>query len=99
MVYAIPVAAATRRGRHHPRPTDDRLCQDSRGRAMVSSNTAPDFGASAPPAPATTSTPRVAGTLAAACVAVLVAQIANALPASLNGLFQSDLGAVGSQLT
>src|SRR3954466_4951777 len=47
----------------------------------------------------TTAPARVAGTLAAACVAVLVAQIANALPASLNGLFQSDLGAVGSQLT
>ncbi len=99
MVHVIPVIAATRRGRHHPQPTDDRLCQDSRERAMVSSNTAPDSQASAPPAPATTSTTRVAGTLAAACVAVLVAQIANALPASLNGLFQSDLGAVGSQLT
>ncbi|MDL5155637.1 MFS transporter [Actinomycetospora termitidis] len=39
------------------------------------------------------------GTLAAACVAVLVAQIANALPASLNGLFQADLGTTGAQLT
>jgi EmrB/QacA subfamily drug resistance transporter len=48
----------------------------------------------------TTSAPaRVAGTLAAACVAVLVAQVANALPASLNGLFQSDLHTTGSQLT
>ncbi|MHC1559196.1 MFS transporter [Actinomycetospora sp. C-140] len=49
---------------------------------------------SAPVGPA-----RVTGTLVAACVAVLVAQVANALPASLNGLFQSDLGATGSQLT
>ena len=52
------------------------------------------------PAPPTATQPaRVVGTLAAACVAVLVAQIANALPASLNGLFQSDLHATGSQLT
>lgn len=42
---------------------------------------------------------RRAGTLAAACLAVLVAQVANALPASLNGLFQADLGTTGSQLT
>ena len=42
---------------------------------------------------------RVARTLVAACVAVLVAQIANALPASLNGLFQSDLHTTGAQLT
>ena len=50
--------------------------------------------------PATTTRPVVVGgTLAAACTAVMVAQVANALPASLNGLFQSDLGAVGSQLT
>jgi MFS family permease len=41
----------------------------------------------------------VVGTLVAACVAVLVAQVANALPASLNGLFQSDLHTTGSQLT
>jgi MFS family permease len=40
-----------------------------------------------------------AGSLAAACVAVLVAQVANALPASLNGLFQQDLHTQGSQLT
>ena len=40
-----------------------------------------------------------AGTLAAACVAVLVAQVANALPASLNGLFQEDLHTQGTQLT
>lgn len=52
------------------------------------------------PAPPTAARPaRVAGTLAAACVAVLVAQIANALPASLNGLFQTDLHANGSALT
>jgi MFS family permease len=49
--------------------------------------------------PATVRPARVAGTLAAACVAVLVAQIANALPASLNGLFQTELHATGSQLT
>lgn len=42
---------------------------------------------------------RVVGTLAAACVAVLVAQIANALPASLNGLFQTELHANGTALT
>jgi MFS family permease len=51
------------------------------------------------PNPTTTAPARVAGTLAAACVAVLVAQVANALPASLNGLFQEDLHTTGSQLT
>ncbi|MFD8570156.1 MFS transporter [Streptomyces sp. NPDC059639] len=40
-----------------------------------------------------------AGTLAAACGAVFVAQVANALPASLNGLLQEDLNTHGSQLT
>jgi MFS family permease len=44
-------------------------------------------------------TPGYAGTLAAACGAVFVAQVANALPASLNGLFQLDLHTHGSQLT
>lgn len=44
-------------------------------------------------------TPGYAGTLAAACFAVLVAQVANALPASLNGLLQQDLHAQGTQLT
>ncbi|MFB6555630.1 MFS transporter [Streptomyces sp. NPDC056405] len=44
-------------------------------------------------------TPGYAGTLAAACGAVFVAQVANALPASLNGLFQQDLNTHGSQLT
>ncbi|MFG3021583.1 MFS transporter [Streptomyces sp. NPDC048254] len=44
-------------------------------------------------------TPGYAGTLAAACGAVFVAQVANALPASLNGLFQQDLNTRGSQLT
>lgn len=43
--------------------------------------------------------PGCAGTLAAACGAVFVAQVANALPASLNGLFQQDLNTHGSQLT
>jgi len=52
-------------------------------------------------APPPTKSPKTggAGTLLAACLTVLVAQIANALPASLNGLFQSDLGTTGSQLT
>ncbi|MGW0189375.1 MFS transporter [Streptomyces sp. NPDC003362] len=44
-------------------------------------------------------TPGYAGTLAAACGAVFVAQVANALPASLNGLFQQDMNTHGSQLT
>ncbi|GAA2115953.1 MFS transporter [Kitasatospora saccharophila] len=44
-------------------------------------------------------TPGYAGTLAAACGAVFTAQVANALPASLNGLFQQDLHTHGSQLT
>ncbi|MFE7214084.1 MFS transporter [Streptomyces sp. NPDC001698] len=43
--------------------------------------------------------PGYAGTLAAACGAVFVAQVANALPASLLGLFQEDLKTHGSQLT
>ncbi|GED84250.1 MFS transporter [Streptomyces sp. 6-11-2] len=44
-------------------------------------------------------TPGYAGTLAAACGAVFVAQVANALPASLLGLLQEDLRTRGSQLT
>ncbi|KAF5998741.1 MFS transporter [Streptomyces sp. WAC00263] len=43
--------------------------------------------------------PGYARTLAATCCAVFVAQVANALPASLNGLFQEDLNTHGSQLT
>ncbi|MFI9491820.1 MULTISPECIES: MFS transporter [Streptomyces] len=43
--------------------------------------------------------PGYAGTLAATSCAVFVAQVANALPASLNGLFQEDLNTHGSQLT
>jgi MFS family permease len=58
----------------------------------TNSEAPPQTSAATPPA-------RVVGTLAAACIAVLVAQIANALPASLNGLFQSELHATGSQLT
>ncbi|QCB95937.1 MFS transporter [Arthrobacter sp. PAMC25564] len=42
---------------------------------------------------------RVKGTLAAAAVAVMIAQIANALPGSLNGVFQQTFNTVGSQLT
>ncbi|MET9383561.1 MFS transporter [Streptomyces sp. NPDC002928] len=51
------------------------------------------------PAAGAARTPGYAGTLAAACCAVFVAQVANALPASLNGLFQEDLNTHGSQLT
>jgi MFS family permease len=40
-----------------------------------------------------------AGTLAAACLAVFVGQVANALPASLNGLFQQDFNTQGTALT
>ncbi|HEY3753243.1 MAG TPA: MFS transporter [Pseudonocardiaceae bacterium] len=39
------------------------------------------------------------GTLIAGCLAVCVAQIGLAIPATLNGLFQADLQPVGSQLT
>jgi MFS family permease len=57
----------------------------------------PTAGAAGVPGPART--PGYAGTLAAACAAVFVAQVANALPASLNGQFQEDLHTHGSQLT
>jgi len=40
-----------------------------------------------------------AGTLAAAVLAVLAAQVAFAIPSVLNGLFQQDLGPTSSQLT
>jgi MFS family permease len=39
------------------------------------------------------------GTLIAGCLAVCVAQIGLAIPATLNGLFQTDLHPIGSQLT
>src|ERR671939_637196 len=39
------------------------------------------------------------GTLVAAAIAVCVAQVALAIPAVLNGLFQQDLGTTSSQLT
>ncbi|MER6125397.1 MFS transporter [Streptomyces sp. NPDC001795] len=39
------------------------------------------------------------GTLVAGCFAVCLAQIALAMPATLNGLFQQDLHPIGSQLT
>src|SRR6266702_6590468 len=39
------------------------------------------------------------GTLVAAALAVCVAQVALAIPAVLNGLFQQDLGTTSSQLT
>ena len=39
------------------------------------------------------------GTLIAGCLAVCLAQIGIAMPATLNGLFQADLHPIGSQLT
>jgi MFS family permease len=39
------------------------------------------------------------GTLIAGCLAVCLAQIGIAIPATLNGLFQADLHPIGSQLT
>ena len=39
------------------------------------------------------------GTLVAAALAVCVAQVALAIPAVLNGLFQQDLGTSSAQLT
>lgn len=39
------------------------------------------------------------GTLVAACIAVCVAQVALAIPAVLNGLFQQDLGTTSTELT
>jgi EmrB/QacA subfamily drug resistance transporter len=42
---------------------------------------------------------KIKGTIFAAAVAVLVAQLANALPGALNGTFQEYFGTVGSQLT
>ena len=42
---------------------------------------------------------RVRGTLVASSLAVFVAQVANALPGSLNGVFQESFATVGSQLT
>lgn len=39
------------------------------------------------------------GTLVAGCFAALLAQVGIAIPATLNGLFQTDLHPVGSQLT
>ncbi|HEX4356048.1 MAG TPA: MFS transporter [Pseudonocardia sp.] len=53
--------------------------------------------------PRETSTPTAAaltgGTLVAAALAVCVGQVALAIPAVLNGLFQQDLGPTSSQLT
>ena len=43
--------------------------------------------------------PLALGTLIACCLAVCLAQIGVAIPATLNGLFQQDLHPVGSQLT
>lgn len=57
--------------------------------------------ATKPPRPTPPSVPalRVRGTLAVASIAVMIAQIANALPGSLNGVFQQTFDTVGSQLT
>ncbi|MER5181089.1 MFS transporter [Streptomyces sp. NPDC002896] len=46
-----------------------------------------------------TRTRSLLGTLIAGCLAVYVAQLGTAIPATLNGLFQSDLHPLGSQLT
>jgi MFS family permease len=55
---------------------------------------------STPPSAAAPAPDTLTGwTLAAACLAVCVAQIALAMPATLNGLFQADLHPVGTQLT
>ncbi|MGV9711521.1 MFS transporter [Gordonia sp. NPDC003424] len=59
-----------------------------------------DPSRSSPPrdeAPATSR--RATATLVAASLSVMVAQIINALPGALNGTFQQEFGAVGSQLT
>ncbi len=58
--------------------------------------------AMAPSAPVTGAAARPRAhvrTLAAACIAVFIAQIANAMPVSLNGLFQQSLHTQGSELT
>ena len=52
-----------------------------------------------PPAGTAQRSPLAAGTLIACCLAVCLAQIGVAIPATLNGLFQQDLHPVGSQLT
>ena len=51
------------------------------------------------PSPAAPRSGSVRGTLAAASLAVMVAQVANALPGALNGVFQQSFNTVGSQLT
>ncbi len=65
----------------------------------TSSDTPVEAPAQPPGSPPAPGPARVRGTLVAASTAVFVAQVANALPASLNGLFQSDLQTTGSQLT
>jgi MFS family permease len=64
----------------------------------------PQSGADDPgvePSASTTAAPVLLtrGTLAAVCLAVCVGQVALAIPAVLNGLFQQDLGTSASQLT
>ncbi|MCX3061156.1 MFS transporter [Streptomyces beihaiensis] len=54
---------------------------------------------SAPAASRATPGSFAVGTLVAGCLAVCLAQIGIAVPATLNGLFQQDLHPVGSQLT
>ncbi|GAA1250868.1 MFS transporter [Streptomyces javensis] len=60
-----------------------------------------DASASSPSAPPSAPTaPRLPlGTLVAGCLAVCLAQIGLAIPATLNGLFQEHLHPVGAQLT
>src|SRR5256714_10918159 len=61
---------------------------------MASLDTTPDERTSSGRGPDLTR-----GTLAAAAIAVCVGQVALAIPAVLNGLFQQDLGTTSSQLT
>src|ERR1051326_9013281 len=61
---------------------------------MATLDTTPDEQAPAERGPDLTR-----GTLVAAAIAVCVAQVALAIPAVLNGLFQQDLGTTATQLT
>ena len=51
------------------------------------------------PATSTHTAALTRGTLVAAALAVCIGQVALAIPAVLNGLFQHDLGPTSSQLT
>lgn len=65
----------------------------------MSATVNPEESATATPATSTAGRRLTAGTLAAAAVAVAVAQIGLSLPAVLNGLFQVDLATSSTQLT